>query len=141
MTESKKALYFGYGNGGHFLRKNDHWRIIDPQRDVPGFPWTIGLLDTGLLNNGKHPDIYDGKVFWTCGGTPLWLAFFWWDRSGDKRGNSNSGFYVQGFSVVDRQIALDYACSLFPKVVERQKFPLVLQEDKRSQPVIKGTPS
>ena len=123
-----RALYFGYGNGGHFLRGLAGGRSsLDPERDVPGFPWGIGLLDTGLLKNGKRPDVYDGRVFWTCGGTPLWLAFYWWDRSGDKRGNSNSGFYVQGFGTDQLQAALDYACSVFPSVVARQKFPLVIQ--------------
>lgn len=66
-------------------------------------------------------------MFWTCGGKPLWLAFFWWDRSIDKRGASNSGFYVRGFEHTDRQAALDYAGTVFPDVVSRQKHPLVLQ--------------
>lgn len=103
-------------------------KAYEPQTSVPGFPWSMGLLDGGLLNNGKVRDIYDGKVYWTCGGTPIWLAFFWWDRSGDKRGASNSGFYVQGFDVADRQAALDYAGGVYPTVIARQKFPLVLQE-------------
>lgn len=124
----KRALYFGYNNGGHFL----YWpgmvcNYVDLQRAAPGFPWSIGLLDSGLLTNGKHADIYDGRVFWTCGGHPLWLAFFWWDRSGDNRGASNSGFYVCGFELTDRQAAFDYAGSIFPQVVARQHHLLVLQ--------------
>ena len=131
MTQDLKlALYFGYArSGGHFLHFADRRRSLsDPKRDIPGFPWDIGLLDTGLLNNGKHSDIYDGCVFWTCGGNPLWLAFFWWDRSGDTRPNSNSGFYVRGFNVADLQAAFDYASSIFPSVVTRQKYPLVIQK-------------
>ena len=124
----KRALYFGYKNGGHFLYSPGMvCEYLEPQRVAPGFPWTIGLLDSGLLTNGKHADTYDGRVFWTCGGTPLWLAFFWWDRSGDKRVASNSGFYVQGFELSDRQAALDYASSIFPTVIARQLYPLVLQ--------------
>ena len=124
----KRALYFGYKNGGHFLYLPGMvCAYLEPQRYAPGFPWSIGLLDSGLLINGKNADIYDGRVFWTCGGTPLWLAFFWWDRSGDNRGASNSGFYVQGFELTDRQAALDYAGSIFPQVVARQHHPLVLQ--------------
>jgi hypothetical protein len=111
MTPDKLALYFGYGRGGHFLR-GPLRDTLDPQQEYPGFPWSIGSLDCGLLKNGKVPDAPDGRVHWTCGGKPvLWHAFFWWDRSGDKRGASNSGFYVRGF---------------WPKVVERQRFPLVL---------------
>jgi hypothetical protein len=125
----KQAFYFGYGSGGHFLRfANGYRSSIDPQDDVPGFPWNISLLDTGLLKNGKHPDVYDGKVFWTCGGrSALWHAFFWWDNSGDKRGASNSGFYVRGFEIGDKQAAFDYACSIFPEIVARQKHQLVIQ--------------
>ena len=100
---------------------------MDPERAVSGFPWNIGHLDAGLLINGRIPDIDDGRVFWTCGGTPLWLAFYWWDRSGDKRANSNSGFYVLGFDVDSREAAFDYACSVFPGVVARQVRPLRLQ--------------
>lgn len=97
---------------------------------VPGFPWSYGLMDTGLLKNGKHVDRIDGRVFWTCGGQPLWFAFFWWDRSGDDRPNSNSGFYVQGFTFAEYREAFQYACEQFPVIVVRQACPLVLQ-DKR----------
>src|SRR5512143_3294197 len=101
----KRALYFGCADScGHYLHGFDHFRrSLDPQRDCPGFPWTIEHLDTGLLKNGKIPDSPDGRVHWTCGGRPsLWHAFFWWDRSGDKRGASNSGFYVEGFTLEQR---------------------------------------
>ena len=125
------ALYFGYatrGGGGHFLHApNGSWSSLDPQRDAPGLPWGLGLIDGGLLKNGGHADVYDGRVFWTCGGNPLWIAFFWWDNSGDKRGASNSGFYVQGFEPADRQAAFDYASSIFPQVITRQKHQLALQ--------------
>jgi hypothetical protein len=84
-------------------------------------------MDTGLLKNGEHPDIYDGKVFWTCGGTPLWLAFVWWDRSVDRRSACNSGFYVQGFDHKHAADALEYAGTVFPEVIARQRQPLVLQ--------------
>ena len=123
----KLALYFGCRDGclGHYFQSATE-TLWETSR-VPGFPWTLGHLDSGLLWNGKHPDVYDGKVFWTCGGHPLWLAFFWWDNSVDRRGASNSGFYVRGFDVAERQSALDYACTIFPKVVVRQRQPLILQ--------------
>ena len=127
---AKMAVYFGCRREtGHYLF-GERENLWDTSR-VPGFPWTIGHLDGGLLKNGKHPDVYDGKVFWTCGGKPLWLAFFWWDNSVDRRGASNSGFYVRGFDFTDRQAALDYACSVFPDVVARQRQPLVLQPSRQ----------
>ncbi len=127
VASTKLALYFGYGDGGHFLR-NGPWRsTLNPERDYPGFPWTIDLLDTGLLKNRGVLDRPDGRVHWTCGGTPLWIAFFWWDRSGDSRPGSDSGFYVQGFSHLEAEKAFAYACEQWPDVVARQKYPLVLQ--------------
>lgn len=125
----KTALYFGRSaSSGHYLRDRQRREYYEPR--ALGMPWTIGNLDTGLLKNGKHIDVIDGRVFWTCGGDPLWFAFFWWDRSGDKRANSNSGFYVRGFEFKDVQAAFDYACSEYPIIVNRQTMTLQLQLSK-----------
>lgn len=128
-SQGKLALYFGcLRKIGHFLHHTNGRTIYDPQHDIhPGFHWSEPLLDGGLLKNGHHPDIYDGKVFWTCGGRSFWYAFFWWDNSIDHRGASNSGFYVRGFGWPEAQMAFDYACAKFPTVVARQRYPLVLQ--------------
>ena len=127
----KTALYWGCWNrAGHFLHKSDGSTIYDPQRELQGFSWTLGLLDGGLLKNGQHRDVYDGKVFWTCGGTVFWYAFFWWDNSIDRRSNSNSGLYVRGFGWPETQIAFDYACGKFPHVIIRQVHKLMLKNPK-----------
>lgn len=126
VADTKRALYFGcYDRLGHFLRDTGGI-LYDPQRDVRGFPWDEGLLDAGLLRNREVPDDPDGRVHWTAGGNPLWLTFFWWDRSGDSRGASNSGFYVHGFSHHEIHEAFEYACAQWPRVVKRQLFPLVI---------------
>jgi hypothetical protein len=129
VARNKRALYFGCrgpNEPGHYLQEGER-TIWDPP---PELPWHLGHLDGGLLKNGEHRDIEDGKVWWTCGGTPLWLVFMWWDRSGDKRGASNSAFCVQGFDHTQPQAALEYAMSVYPKVIQRQRFPLVLQEKR-----------
>ncbi len=127
----KLALYFGcWDQAGHYLHHPNGRTIWDPKVDLPGFPWTMGLMDTTLLKNGKRPDVYDGKVFWTCGGSPFWYAFFWWDNSIDRRSGSNSGFYVRGFGWREPEQAFDYACSMYPKVVSRQTPTLILQVDR-----------
>lgn len=124
----REALYFGYDGHGHYLHNADLSSVYLDKMPVRP-PWSIGLMDTGLLTNGKHPDVIDGKVFWTLGGKPvLWFAFFWWDRSGDRRPNSNSGFYVRGFEIGQEAEAFAYACETFPKIVARQRVPLVLAD-------------
>lgn len=124
----KLALYFGcWGRPGHYLHRPKGLTLWSPSRDLPDLPWSEGLIDAGLLRNGKRPDVYDGKVYWTCGGRAFWYAFYWWDRSVDSRGASNSGFYVRGFGAAEPEAAFEYACSEFPAVVARQKHPLILQ--------------
>lgn len=126
--QGKIALYFGcWDRSGHYLHHPGGGTLWEARRDYPHFPWSLALLDTGLLKNGKHADVYDGRVYWTLGGRALWHAFFWWDRSVDQRGASNSGFYVRGFGADETQKAFDYACGQFPKVVARQKHPLIPQ--------------
>lgn len=126
---TRVALHFGYQRfSGHCLQGPDGESERLTRVLYPFCPWSDGLMDSGLLKNGQVPDTPDGRVFWTCGGAvEFWLAFVWWDRSGDRRANSNSGFYVRGFQVDQRQAALDFAGRVFPKVIERQRFPLVLQ--------------
>ena len=135
----KLALYFGSLDGdGHYLHgippSISRWqRTIYPEKHIPGFPWTGGQLDGRLLQNGNILDDPDGRVWWTCGGIAvLWHAFYWWDRSKDERGASNSGFYVRGFTYEGREAAFAFACEKWPRVVERQRHPLVLQPWPRS---------
>lgn len=136
IAETKRALYFGCRGArepGHYLQEGRKtiWDV------PPECHWTLGHMDSGLLKNGKHADVADGRVWWTCGGRDdLWYAFFWWDNSGDGRPGSNSGFYVRGFAPEtltpetareNAKPAFDYACSVYPEVVARQRHPLVLQ--------------
>jgi hypothetical protein len=117
------AFYFGRIDCGHYLYNSDMRTV---RREVAaGIPWNVGLMDAGLLKNGKHCDVIDGRVFWTCA-RGLWFAFYWWDRSGDSRQNSNSGFYVQGFEFAQKAEAFAFACEMFPQVVARQDVPLVV---------------
>lgn len=130
------ALYFGcLGGPGHFLHGTGGRTLYDG--DVPGLPWDGPLMDTGLLKNRRVPDVPDGRVHWTGGGRQeFWFAFFWWDRSVDKRGACNSGFYVRGFSHDQPAEAFRFACEQWPEVVARQLHPLTLvnEADARRAP-------
>jgi len=122
----RRALYFGcWGGLEHFLRDKTRQLHMTPPE---GCPWDLRLMDGGLLKNGKVRDVYDGRVFWTCGGRDaMWFAFFWWDNSVDQRGASNSGFYVSGFKSGEAAKAFEFACGEFPEIVARQHCLLVLQ--------------
>jgi hypothetical protein len=128
----KTALYFGcWEQAGHYLHGSRGNSIWKDHGLPPDLPWDECIMDSGFLKNAKVPDVPNGKVYWTCGGAhAFWYAFYWWDRSVDTRGACNSGFYVRGFGWPESQAAFDYACEQFPTVVQRQKFPLVLQEHK-----------
>jgi hypothetical protein len=121
------AFYFGcWKESGHYLHDVAGYHVWRTKRP-DDFPWDESLMDGRLLKNGKVPDRPDGRVHWTCGGaTALWYAFFWWDRSVDTRGGSNSGFYVRGFGWPEAQAAFDYACAQFPSVITRQHHQLIL---------------
>jgi hypothetical protein len=136
IVVAKRALYFGCrgrDEPGHYLQDGSK-TIWDPSTECL---WSLGLMDGGLLKNGRHRDVDDGKVWWTCGGrTDLWYAFVWWDNSGDRRPGSNSGFYVCGFgpeilspetAKENSKLAFRYACESYPAVIARQRHPLVLQ--------------
>ena len=131
--QTPEALFFGCWSttkGGHFLyRENGSTIYLNKLEN--NIPWNEALMDTGLLKNGKHKDIIDGKVYWTLGGLNincLWHSFFWWDRSGDKRSNSNSGFYTYGFQHNHQAEAFKFACNKFPSIIGRQSVTLKLQE-------------
>jgi hypothetical protein len=132
-NEKKLAVYFGrIGPTGHCLHGiRSSWKTPD------AFPWPLPYLDGGFLEENNIPDRVTGNVFWTAreatDKTSLWFGFAWWDRSGDSRGNSNSGFYVrwpEAVSVDDifvvAQQAFAHACEMWPEVVSRQEFPLQL---------------
>lgn len=130
----KLALYFGCWSGaGHYLYGTNGASIWGAARPKD-LPWDDGLMDATLLHNGKIKDEPNGKVYWVCGGKDaFWYAFYWWDRSVDRRGACNSGFYVRGFGWPEVREAFDWACTQFPRVVARQKFPLELQVDWRKK--------
>ncbi len=120
------AFYFGcLSYAGHFLHRH---RPRGGSLTIPdGCPWTLAHMDGGLLRNGKVADIPTGDVHRTLGGRPvLWHAFYWWDRSGDRRPACNSGFYVKGFALDEAAEAFAYACEQWPNVVTRQPFTLRL---------------
>ncbi len=121
--------YFGcWDNTGHHMH-DIHGKTVYHQRELPpSFPWDINFCDSGLLTNGKKPDIYNGKVYWVSGGREtFWYAFVWWDNSVDRRPGSNSGIYVPFQSLGKQDDMLLVAKKSFPHVIQRQRQPLILR--------------
>lgn len=119
------AVYFGTFGHGHFLHGGLREHTLRPQRDVPGFPWDMAAIDSGLLHTHKIPDRPDGRVWRTTAADMLreplvWHAFVWWDRTVDRRPGSNSGFYVRGFSLDEPVTAYSFACTAWPHVAARR---------------------
>ena len=85
------------------------------------FPVREGVLDAGLLP-GHLPEEQGKATFFHING---WTILAFWDRSGDKRGNSNSTFLLRGTYTFEE--AKNYAKEFFPKLFERFPFELTLR--------------
>lgn len=88
------AFYFGVWKPerlGHFLYD---FRGENAERGLPkDFPlWRVPILDRGLLALGAKESDGKGQLCHIGG----WTLFAFWDRTGDKRGGSNSVFIIKG---------------------------------------------
>ena len=120
----KEVYYFGVlRNTGHHLWHPTKFHI-NPNY-IPDFLWSLSDLDGGLLEKIQAFDRYDGRVYWAR--QQDWFMFLWWDRSGDKRSQSNSGFYVKGFNTNQYVAAFQYASDKFYEIIKRQSINLTLQ--------------
>lgn len=102
------VLYFGYSYGrGHAL-------LMETGRVMPAdFPWQHHL-DGGLCWNTERligrvrlPDAAqqqegDGSLWHKAG----WTALAWWDRTGDRRPNSNTAIFARGTYTAEQMLAL-----------------------------------
>ena len=119
LEEVVGPLYFGCWNhnpreAGHAIWNAEHRR--PKAEEIPSFA-------------GPHGWSLDGKfcplgaqVEGLCVLTQLegWTMLSFWDRSGDKRGNSNSNFLFPG--TLGQQEILDAARSTFPELFARFPF-------------------
>lgn len=109
-------IYFGcWGEMGHYLWTPRHTRPADAE--VPVFAGRGGWnLD------GKFCPIDPKEREGICALTHFkdWTVLSFWDRSGDKRGKSNSTFLLPG--MLGQQEALDAAKAAFPIIFARFSF-------------------
>ncbi len=114
--------YFGKtfaGYGGHELQGEDGFRVLHHLVPVD-FPCSVNMLDCGLLPP-RMPETQGRATLVHLNG---WTILTFWDRSGDKRGQSCSAFVLCGTLDFDAVIRVSKA--RYPKVWERIDFDVVL---------------
>lgn len=123
-----KCFYFGVADSrsGHSLwyaqRPGFHPFFV-PRKERERLPWRVAELDGGLLPKSKRQP--EGRcVLRHQGG---WTAMAFWDRSGDKRYNSNSVVLAEGEH--DFEGLLDLFRREFPAIYERvmARFSLIAE--------------
>lgn len=115
----QEAYYFGVRDGrGHRLYKRTEALL---KYDIIGnFPWDDRQLDGGFLDQWRIDDNPDGRIHWIY--EKDWFVFCWYDRSGDRRPGSNSGFYVSGYQDNEQIKAFQFASVEFSDIIRRQNF-------------------
>ena len=110
-----RPLYFGcWGEPGHYLWTPEH---RNPPRDArPSF---VGFIGEGI--DGTFCPL-GREIEGLCALTQIegWTVLSFWDRSGDKRGKSNSNFLLPG--TLGQQEALEAARAAFPELFARFPF-------------------
>lgn len=126
------SLYFGcWGEAGHYLWTPRHTR--PPLNERPRF---VGV--NGGAIDGTFCPVDPREPEGLCALTHFegWTIVSFWDRSGDKRGKSNSNFLLPG--TLGQQEALAAARAAFPALFAR--FPFLLTFGVTGAPPAEPTP-
>ena len=120
-----EPLYFGcraYDAPGHYLfspgmryADDDLFERLRDSNDTH--------LDGGYLKAQKVPDVPGRAAFIQVNGYSI---VTWWDRSGDKRGGSNSAFILSGDHTP--QEVMRQGAEYFPDVLKRQSVSITLPD-------------
>lgn len=114
-----RVFYFGcYGEVGHYLHTPDMHHAWNDHNIIP---WGKNI-DSTLCPPGRYEENQpEGVAVLTF--KDGWTALSFWDRSVDRRGNSNSNFIAEGAFNFNQMVEI--AQTHFPKVWKRFKFPVV----------------
>jgi hypothetical protein len=128
--------FFGCYESGHFLYRRGGQLGASIEMELPeGCPWSIDDFDAGMLTGwdpyAKRSEV-QGKA--ALGHLHGWAYLSFWDRSGDKRGNSNSGFLVNAELTFDDIVVLSKKA--FPEIWDRFDFEVKLRDEQL--PVVRG---
>ena len=114
---TSRVWYFGNiadGNSsGHNLYVSQHFSASWDQRKEQ--PWEYYHLDSRLAPEDKQQVQGRCSVHLKGG----WMAIAFWDRTGDRRGASNSVFLFDKHERISFDDALNLAKEVFPKIFAR----------------------
>ena len=137
-----ECFYFGHSQGSGHVFFSAARSGYDLEREV-GRALGRGGLDTCLCWNGprldrerydqRQRDETEGRALLTHGGG--WTAVAFWDRSGDRRGASNTTFIVRGTLTFEQVIRV--ARHRWPSIWSRFTFEVV-QVDEHGRRVRGG---
>jgi hypothetical protein len=117
------CYYFGCWSkerGGHYLYGPGGSNMS--RGALPAdFPVTLSALDGALLGYQKRETEGEAALAHIGG----WTIVSFWDRSGDSRHNSSSGFVVRGLLAFAEVLAIGAA--IFPEIASRWTFPIRLR--------------
>lgn len=120
---SLDAFYYGcWGLSGHVMHTPTSIGFLSRatiRQTLPRRFCDDSVLDTGLAPKGRQ---VQGRAL--LHHHEGWTALAFWDRTGDKRGNSNSVFILRGTH--DFEAALTLARQHFPELFERFTFQICL---------------
>jgi hypothetical protein len=118
-TGHRSSFYHGCGDDtGHYLFEEGRGRLCAVNANIPSdFPVCLHILDAGLL----PPNLPQEEGLATVAYVNGWTILAFWDRSVDKRGNSNSAFVLPG-QILNFATVLRLSRERFPWVFERIKF-------------------
>lgn len=114
----KKVYFFGVispNKLGHFIYPADG-HYISPQ-ERRSLPFSEGILDAGLLPRNvpeRQGDLYLSVI-------NGWTILGMWDRTGDKRGQSNASFLAEGVHTIEEM--KEIAAKEFPEIWDRIQKP------------------
>jgi len=121
-------FYFGAGDdrGGHFMwlpQQRGYMKMRPSREQRAQVPWSDGELDSGLAPEIPGKNQPEGICAIHFEGS--WTAMAFWDRTGDKRFNSNSVVLAEGEYTFDEMV--DKFRTEFSEIYERvtAKFELV----------------
>jgi hypothetical protein len=114
-----EIYYFGCKEGlGHYLHSPRASQAARPPADLP---YTIKQLDAGLLPDNNWPQTEGAGALVQARG---WTVLTFWDRTVDKRANSNSAFVARGLhSLAEMKVLAEAA---FPAIYSRFNFEITV---------------